>query len=116
MTIVSDLPNSTNFVRSLAGIRHEEPGQRSIEYRGVRESPTARATAPQLPLLSGGWSAEPEMTARMKRAKKVVLFQLKLDKPDGHTGGLPENRGWNDRHLSLLDLVVPEEGLEPSRG
>jgi hypothetical protein len=40
----------------------------------------------------------------MKRAKKVVLFQLKLDKPDGHTGGLPENRGWNDRHLSVLDL------------
>jgi hypothetical protein len=48
--------------------------------------------------------------------RKVVPFQLKLDEPFGHTGGLPENRGWNDRHLSVLDFVVPEEGLEPSQG
>src|SRR4030095_6964602 len=48
--------------------------------------------------------------------RKVVPFQLKLDEPFGYTGGLPENRGWNDRHLSVLDFVVPEEGLEPSQG
>jgi hypothetical protein len=56
------------------------------------------------------------MMARVKRSKKSSPFQLKLDEPFGHTGGLPENRGWNDRHLSVLDFVVPEEGLEPSQG
>ena len=52
MTIVSELPNSTNFVRSLAGIRRAEVGQRSVESPGFRESPAARATAPQMPMLS----------------------------------------------------------------
>ena len=57
------------------------------------------------------------MMARVKRPKKSSPFQLKLNKADGHrTGGLPKNRGWNDRHLSVLDFVVPEEGLEPSQG
>ena len=52
--------------------------------------------------------------ARVKRPKKSSPFQLKLNKAGGHrTGALPKNRGWNDRHLPVLDFVVPEEGLEP---
>jgi hypothetical protein len=57
------------------------------------------------------------MMARVKQGpRKVVPFQLKLDEPDGHTGELPKGRGWDDGNLSVLDFVVPEEGLEPSQG
>ena len=52
---MSDLPNSTNFARSLAGIRRAEPNSEALNLQGlVKESPTARATAPQLPCSAAG--------------------------------------------------------------
>jgi hypothetical protein len=68
-TIVSDLPNSTNFARSLTGIRRAEPGSEALNRQGGQGNRPPR-DRPHCALLSSGWSTELEMMARVKRPKK----------------------------------------------